>query len=69
VSDDPRELRWVVDLLDRAGVPVASYEAQGGGICRWTTAGRVDHLLRLLARHGVPVDEGVRLAEFPTTAP
>jgi hypothetical protein len=54
-----QEVIWVQQLLDRAGVPTESYEAQGGGMCRWTLAGRVDHLLRLLERHDVSVDEGV----------
>lgn len=56
---DQREAGWIKDLLDRAGVPVQSYEAQGGGMCAWTLAGRVDHVLRLLAKHGIAVDEGV----------
>ena len=52
--------RQVETLLNLSRVPTESYEAQGGGMCEWTLAGRVDHLLRLLDRHGVSVDEGVR---------
>lgn len=59
-------LGWITDLLDRAGVPVASYEGQGGGMCDWTSAGRVDHVLRLLVKHGIdPAEDTLR----PTIPP
>lgn len=57
-SEGERELRWVSQLLDRAGVPIAAYHAQGHGMCEWTTAGRVDHLISLLRHAQIPVTRG-----------
>lgn len=54
-----REARWIKELLDREGVPVASYAAQGGGVCSFTLAGRVAHLLDLLRHAQIPVTRGL----------
>lgn len=59
-TDSPeRELGWVVKLLDMHGVPTESYEGQAGGVCGWTVAGRVDHVLKLLDKHGISPTEDV----------
>lgn len=41
-----RELTFVDRALDLAKVPTEEYSAQGGGVCAFTRAGRVDRLAR-----------------------
>lgn len=67
-SDAEREIRWIVELLDRAGVPVAAYHGQGHGVCDWTTAGRVEHLLALLRHAQIPLTRGTIEPVLPASA-
>ena len=65
MNNSEQELQWIIQLLDQHRVPDESMEAQAGGATHWTTAGRVEHLLRLLKDHDIDVDEGVRAVPPP----